>query len=64
MEKNTSAEKITFFRRVWKSGKAKHIISVPEKVTQYYDLEGKFVKVTLEVLGAWKESKSQENSNL
>ena len=43
-------EKIVVFRRVWKEGKGKYCIRLPEKIVKYYGLEGKFVKGTLEII--------------
>ena len=55
-----SKKSFSFFRRVWGKGNSL-IIKIPPEHADYYQLEGKFVKVTLEVLGDWK-SKSQTDS--
>lgn len=44
------AEKIVVFRRVWKEGKAKYVISIPKEIVSHYKLEGKFIKAILEVI--------------
>jgi len=54
MQMSEEKEKITFFRRVWKSGKTRLLIKIPPEHAEHYNLEGKFVKVTLEILGEWK----------
>ncbi|MCJ7633380.1 hypothetical protein MUP77_13460 [Candidatus Bathyarchaeota archaeon] len=43
-------EKIVVFRRIWKEGKAKYVISIPKEVVEHYKLEGKFIKAILEVI--------------
>jgi len=42
-------EKITILRRVWKEGKGKYVIRIPEDTVRLHKLEGKFVKAVLEV---------------
>jgi hypothetical protein len=48
--KNENSEKIVVFRHIWREGKRKYVISIPSEVVQYYKLEGKFIKATLEVV--------------
>jgi len=43
-------EKIVIFRRVWKAGKGKYAIYIPQEIVAHYKLEGKFVKGILEVI--------------
>lgn len=43
-------EKIVIFRRIWKEGKAKYVISIPKEIVEHYKLEGKFIKAILEVI--------------
>ena len=43
-------EKIVVFRRLWKEGRAKYVISIPKEVVAHYKLEGKFIKAILEVI--------------
>jgi len=42
-------EKIILLRRIWKEGKNKHVIRLPEDTVRLHKLEGKFVKIILEV---------------
>jgi len=44
-----SQEKITILRRVWKEGKGKYVIRIPSDTVRLHHLEGKFVKVVMEV---------------
>jgi len=44
-----SQEKIMILRRVWKEGKGKYVIRIPEDTVRLYKLEGKFVKAVIEV---------------
>lgn len=52
-------EKIVVFRRVWKEGKGKHCIKLPEDTVKYYGLEGKLLKATLEIV---EDDKDTEES--
>jgi len=42
-----------FYARVWKAGK-NLLIPINKDLSEIYDLEGKFVKVRMEVVGAWR----------
>jgi len=46
-------EKIVIYRKVWKHGQHL-VISIPKDIAEHYKLEGKFVKVEIEVLKSWK----------
>lgn len=51
--KRPPPEKIEFYARIWSSGD-RLLVPIDKDLAKTYDLEGKFVKVTLEVMGKWK----------
>lgn len=52
----SSQEKITILRRVWKEGKGKYVIRIPEDTVRLHKLQGKFVKAVIEVFEDESES--------
>lgn len=45
--------KLTFHRRVWKSGDF-YVISIPKDLANTYAFEGAFLEVTIKQVGKWK----------
>ena len=46
---NNQPEQIQFIKKVWKQGK-RLVIGIPRLQAKFHELEGKYVKVTLEVV--------------
>ena len=51
--KRPPPQKLEFHARIWSSGN-RLLIPITQDLANIYDLEGKFVKVDIEVLGIWK----------
>ena len=51
--KRPPPQEMEFYARVWKAGK-NLLIPINKDLSEIYDLEGKFVKVRMEVVGAWR----------
>lgn len=51
--KRPAIPKIQFYAPTWRSGD-RLVVPIRKSLTQIYSLDGKFAKVTLEVLGEWK----------
>ena len=45
----STPEKITLLRRIWKEGKRKYVIRIPTDTVRLHKLEGKFMKIVMEV---------------
>jgi len=57
-------EKIIVFRRVWKEGKQKYVISIPKEIVTHYKLEGKFIKAILEVIEEDEDSSTKDTETV
>ena len=45
--------KLEFYARIWKTGN-KFVIPIGKDLSDMYEFEGKFAKVTVEVIGSWR----------
>lgn len=60
--KRPPPQKLEFHARIWASGD-RLLIPISKDMAQIYDLEGKFAKITLEIVGAWRLSSQRRSKN-
>lgn len=58
--KRPPPQKLEFHARIWASGD-RLLIPISKDMAHIYDLEGKFAKITLEVVGAWRLSSRRKS---
>lgn len=60
--KRPPPQKIEFHARLWTSGD-RLLIPIGKDLARTYDLEGKFVKITMEIVGAWRLPSQRRSKN-